>query len=84
MLRHPHDMSEEGETSPLDDGGQRQGAGPPLNLHVGDEVKPPDAAKSKTGREKFRNNNIMVAIVKNGVCDKVHSLTNVYIKFLRI
>ena len=44
MLRHPHDMSEEGETPPLDDGGQRRGAGPPLNLHVGDEVRLPDAA----------------------------------------
>ena len=45
MLRHPY-MSEEGETSPLDDGGQRQGASPPLNLHVGDEVRPLDAANT--------------------------------------
>ena len=43
-LRHPYNMSEERETSPLDDGGQRQGAGPMLNLHVGDEIRPPNAA----------------------------------------
>ena len=50
MLRHPHDMSEEEETSPLDDGGQRQGGGPPLNLHIGDEVRPPDAADTSNQR----------------------------------
>ena len=34
-LRHPYNMTKEGETSPLDDGGQRQGTGPTLNLHIG-------------------------------------------------